>query len=138
MRVTVYDDKGNVVEKGGSELLPAGSDNKSNCHGTTFANGQVWIGNSQVPNLLKGDGYTRTDAPKSGDVGTYSRSGYENEHSVKVDAVNSKGKVTDVTSKGGITPRVSNVLPAPGPNTAWNRQGATLVYYTQKPNEKKR
>jgi RHS repeat-associated protein len=29
----------------------------TNCHGTTFADGQYWLNNDQVPALLKGDGY---------------------------------------------------------------------------------
>lgn len=56
---------------------------ESDCHGTTFAKGQVWINNDQVEAIIKGDNYTKTKEPQPGDVGVY-RTGGSVEHSVIV------------------------------------------------------
>lgn len=40
----------------------------SNCHGTTFAKGKLWINNDQVQTLLDHDGYEKTDSKEKGDV----------------------------------------------------------------------
>ncbi len=139
--VTVTDSKGKVVERGGKEMLAGGSSysNVADCHGVTFASGQVWINNDQVGRLMKGDGYdvnNPTTKPKAGDVGIYSTDGSlgrdKVRHSVLVNTVDPKaGGVTDVTSKGGITPRV-NTRPGPGAGTAWKDPSAKLRYYTKK------
>ncbi len=115
----------------------------TNCHGTTFADGKVWINNGEVEKLMKGDGYNLnpTTAPQTNDVGIYSKEGTKNplqgrnpDHSVKVNAVN-KGNVTSVTSKGGIEPLNPDANPKSGrsvENTAWRRDGYQISYYSKK------
>ncbi len=110
----------------------------ADCHGTTFAKGQVWIDNDQVKKILKGDGYTRTDKPVEGDVGIYATKVNDKgevkdvKHSVGVGKVDSIGRVTGVTSKGGITPSQGNVSPGPGSGSAWPNPKTKLVYFTQR------
>ncbi len=141
--VTVKDSAGTVVATGGKEEVGKlfgqnGStfSNKTDCHGTTFASGQVWINNNQVESLMKGDGYKSTKKPKAGDVGIYSTDGTLKpnsvKHSVLVDTIDpSNGQVAVVTSKGGITQK-TDALPGPGVGTAWNDPNAKLRYYTKK------
>jgi hypothetical protein len=38
------------------------------CHGLTFADGIVWINDSEIETLLSADGYIKTDTSSSGDV----------------------------------------------------------------------
>jgi RHS repeat-associated protein len=131
MSVVVRDANGNVVQQGGSGLLPAGFSNTADCHGTTFADGQVWIGNDQVPAIIRGDNYSRTKTPTTGDVGVYTQNGSLSTtvHSVGVSAVNPRtGAVAQVASKGGITPR-TQTTPAAG----WSDPKAKLTYYHKKP-----
>jgi len=74
----------------------------TDCHGTTFADGQVWVNNDQVNNILKGDGYetvNKTDA-KVGDVVVYKNENGEVVHSVTVVDVKD-GKIT-VEGQGGL------------------------------------
>jgi hypothetical protein len=85
----VTDKKGNALElkaddaKGTADLAKAKSkvadfektfDTSSDCHGTTFASGQVWINNDQVGKIIKGDGYrqvTGDEKAQAGDVLIY-------------------------------------------------------------------
>ena len=131
IQVTVKNDKGKVVSTGGSELLGgSGWNNTADCHGTTFADGKLWINNDQVKKILKGDNYAETSSPKTNSVGIYSDdTGIV--HSVRVDSTNPvSGQVDTVTSKGGITP-LEHVAPGPGPGTGWG-DPATLKYYDKK------
>ena len=144
--VTIKDADGKTVQTGGKELAGQlyGEDgsqysNVADCHGVTFASGQVWINNDQVGRLMKGDGYdikNPTSTPKPGDVGIYSNDGSLGKdsvlHSVSVNSLDPRtGAVTSVTSKGGITPKV-NTTPGPGAGTAWPNPSAKLHYYTKK------
>ncbi len=143
IQVTVKDGSGNVLSDVSTavqdQLKAQGADNSSDCHGTTFAKGQVWINNNQVESIIKGDGYVLTSSPQAGDVGIYSRGGNlrSTVHSVLVNTVDAKGGVIDVTSKGGITPRV-NTVPGPGANTAWKDPTVKLQYFTQRVGGSKR
>jgi RHS repeat-associated protein len=42
------------------ETISANTDCNTNCHGTTFSNGKLWIDNYAVQSLLTHDGYTKT------------------------------------------------------------------------------
>ena len=139
MSVTLRDAKGKVVGQGGSELFGAGYSNAADCHGTTFAEGQVWINNDQVAKLIKGDNYVKTTAPAPGDVGVYTQNGKLSTavHSVAATAIDANGNVTQVTSKGGITPKVQ-VAPGPGPNTGWQDPKAKLDWYRKKQEEERK
>jgi hypothetical protein len=129
MQVTITQADGTKVS-GGSELMPAGFSNKADCHGTTFAGGQVWINNDQVGALLKHSGFTATNSPKLGDVGIYS-SGRDILHSVTVVGMDSNtGQPNLVYSKGGITaPAV--LPPGPGRGAGWSDPNATLTWYSR-------
>jgi len=130
MQVTQYDASGNLVSQGGSELLGAGFSATADCHGTTFADGQLWINNDQVPAILYGDNYSPTSSPGVGDVGIYSTNGspFTAQHSVTVDGTDASGAVTSVTSKGGITPKTEAT-----PATGWPDPNASLDYYHKPP-----
>jgi len=147
---TKTDDKGKTSgtlldakqSKGIIEGAVASSDlplsNVANCHGTTFAKGQVWIDNLEVGKVLTGDGYRTLGAGEKaqvGDAGMYSQDdggGTYYAHSVRVNSVNAQG-VVDVVSKGGIT-RQRIDTPGPGRGTAWelNNQTTKLQYWTQR------
>jgi RHS repeat-associated protein len=125
-----------IIDKAGdSTILPFS--NKTNCHGTTFASGQVTIENDQVSALMKGDKFRplgNSETPQVNDVGIYSDPGYINDHSVRVNSTNEKG-VVDVVSKGGIQ-RQRIDSPGPGSGTAWSNPAAKLQYFTQRPKPK--
>jgi RHS repeat-associated protein len=141
---TIKDDEGNIVAQGGKELVGqiygeegSGYSNVADCHGTTFAKGQVWINDDQAEKIIKGDHYARTSTPQTGDVGMYTTDGrLENtKHSILVNTVNSgTGRVVDVISKGGITAKVITT-PGPGQGTAWHDPNAKLQYFTQRVNQ---
>jgi hypothetical protein len=109
----------------GGGIQPNG--NSADCHGTTFANGQVWINNDQVGKLIKGDGFTVTTNPQVGDVGIYTRNGNlsTTDHSVSVLSLGQNG-VSTVGSKGGITPYTVTT-----PGRGWSDPSDKLTYYTQ-------
>ncbi len=107
-----------------------GWNNTSNCHGTTFANGEVWIQNNQVEKLMKSEGYdvkNSSSTPTDGAVGIFSTDGKLNDprHSVRVLSLNP----TTVESKGGVTPREVT-----SPSKAWTdtHPNQKVLYYTQK------
>jgi hypothetical protein len=122
MEVSITKLDGTVV-KGGSEMLQEGFNNKTDCHGSTFAGGQVWINNDQVGKLLSHSGFKQTDSSAAGNVGVYTVGG-----SV-VHSVTSVGS-GNVYSKGGITPG-GVVSAGPGPGTGWIDPRATLTWYTR-------
>ena len=93
------------------------TDRSYNCHGYTFAKGQFWITNDQVPLILAGDGYKSIDEcdVRAGDIVVYWE-GRVAVHSGIVTAVRNS-KIT-VSSKQGIYP-VMEAPAGPGPGTAW-------------------
>jgi RHS repeat-associated protein len=137
-----------TIDKKQSQTLTAAlskADNSADCHGNTFAGGQVWINNDQVKTIIENDGYRPLadgEKPQQGDVGIYAEGKkfkLENtQHSVLVNTVSSDGQVTDVVSKGGITTRA--ILPTgPGPRTAWDsannqndKKNTQLQYFTKR------
>jgi len=102
----------------------------TNCHGTTFADGQVWINNDQVDKIIKVDNYVREDKKdaKSDDVVTYNSNG-EAQHSVTVTETNSKTGDVTVYGQGGLEVQNSkkNV------NEAWPDSSAKQNYYKKVP-----
>jgi RHS repeat-associated protein len=108
--------------------IESDSGNLANCHGTTFASGQVWINDSQVASLLKGDGYQVTTSPTTQDVGVFSDNGRPESavHSVTVLTVGERG-VQTVGGKDNLQPYQITT-----PQNAWTYSNATLNYY-QKP-----
>ncbi|MFV0388154.1 MAG: RHS repeat-associated core domain-containing protein, partial [Pyrinomonadaceae bacterium] len=149
MEAKAVDNKGNeltaetkAVQADLAKLETAGYNNTTDCHGNTFADGQVWINNDQVEKLLKGDGYdlkNPASPPQRGDVGIYTKDGNLKNtiHSVLVNTVDSKtNAVVDVISKGGITPKVTTA-PGPGKDTGWNDPNVKLQYYTKRTNPSK-
>jgi hypothetical protein len=128
-----FEKDGSVVKTGGAELAPPGYTDSADCHGVTFAKGQVWINNDQVPTILKGDGYVKTATPGVGAVGIYSLDGSPKttQHSVTVTGVDANGVPNEVYGKGGIT-APATTPPGPGPNTGWYDPNAKLNYYEKK------
>lgn len=107
--------------------------NISNCHGTTFANGEVWIQNNQVEKLMKAEGYdvkNPSSTPTEGSVGIFSTDGKLNDplHSVRVLSLNP----TTVESKGGVYPREVTTPAKSWTDTDPFRKNHKLRYYTQK------
>ena len=102
----------------------------ADCHGVTFAKGQVWINNDQVKSLMTGDGYDVNNpsrTPTAGAVGIYSSDGSlaNTVHSVTVQSV-SNGNAS-VISKGGILGQVVTT-----PTGAWRDRSAQVLYYQKK------
>jgi RHS repeat-associated protein len=135
------------VDKAASDAKTAalsGSDNSSDCHGVTFAQGQVWIDNDQVKKIINNDGYrplADNEAPQVGDVGIYAQGRKfdlgNTQHSVTVNSI-LNGQVQNVISKGGINRRRISP-PGPGPGTAWNsadnlsdKRNTQLKYFTKR------
>ena len=80
--------KGYILADDGTQIVAYRNDSNSpmgydtDCHGTTFADGQYWINNDQTCSILTGDGYAiigeSTGANSSGGYssGGYSSGGY--------------------------------------------------------------
>ena len=103
--------------------------NITNCHGTTFASGQVWIENDQVGALMKGDRYrelNKSENPQEGDVGIYGNA----QHSVRVETKWRNSYL--VNTKGGITSQRIDTAAR-----AWTKPSDKLKYFTQRPKPKK-
>jgi len=144
--VEVTKANGFVDQKASAEQTAAlsGSDNSTDCHGTTFAQGEVWIENNQAKKIINNDGYrplADNEAPQVGDVGIYAQGKKfdlgNTQHSVLVNSV-LNGQVQSVISKGGITNR-SILPPGPGAGTAWNsaynlsdKANTQLKYFTKR------
>ncbi len=101
--------RGVVFANDGTEIIAYKnlSDNKgfdTDCHGYTFAKGQVWINNDQADKLIKGDGYKQTDKPTAGGIVVLRGKDGNVVHSVKVTSVkNTKnGDAVTVKGEGGI------------------------------------
>jgi hypothetical protein len=77
----------------------------TNCHGQTFTDGEFWIDNSQVEDLLGGEGYKATKTPEVGDVVVYRKDGNV-VHSMKI--TDTAGGVT-VTGLAGTQIETSTV-----------------------------
>ena len=145
--VEVRDKKGKLLEEKSNEYVEdiksQGGDNKTNCFGTSLAQGEVWIGvndTKEVKKLILNDGYSMTTSPGAGDVGIYTTYTKDdninkildgNRHAVNVNDV-SGGVVTNVASKNGIVQFRPNVAPGPGPNTAWDDKTTRIVYFTKR------
>jgi RHS repeat-associated protein len=145
IEVKLIDEDGKVFQEE-TEAMQASYDsdpdlNKADCHGTTFAKGQVWINNPEVDKLLEGDGYRKLggkEAAEAGDVGIYRRIGGidpngsgrlpdEVVHSVTLDEVNTEGKPSFVSGKAGIDPYQKRIPAGPGAGTAWETAKKEVV-----------
>jgi RHS repeat-associated protein len=112
-----------------------GYSSKSNCHGTTFANGEVTIDNDQVKKLMTAEGYdinNSSNTPQGVDsVGVFTENGKlsTTRHSVKVSSLNP----TQVVSKGGIQPTRITTPADSWTNIRGNgRENHKLNYYQKK------
>jgi hypothetical protein len=56
----------------------------TNCHGWVFAAGRFWIGGTQVPTILKDNGYLEVSEPRPGDLAVYRGSDGTVSHSAVV------------------------------------------------------
>ena len=109
-----------------------------NCHGFTFTDGDFWINNTQIENLLKGDGYTKTATPVIGDVMIQRDNNNEIIHSAIVTDVNlKKGEVRVQEAIGA-----SEFLTADGRLTRINEKNykldgsnGNLEFYKRPPNK---
>ena len=108
LNIEITDGKGNVFQEQTDATQKAydegGYNNTTDCHGNTFASGQVWINDPDVENLMRGDGYRqlgKKETVQAGDVGIYSTDGTLSPTSVRHSVtVNDVGAMS-VTSKGG-------------------------------------
>ncbi|MEW6126587.1 MAG: RHS repeat-associated core domain-containing protein [Acidobacteriota bacterium] len=110
-----------------------GWNNTSNCHGTTFANGEVWIQDNQVKKLMTAEGYdinNPSSIPTKDAVGIFSTDGglADPRHSVKVLDLNP----TMVESKGGVYPKEITTPAKSWTDTDPSRKNHKLLYYTKK------
>jgi hypothetical protein len=98
-----------------------------NCHGYTFTDGDVWINDDQVQNILDDNGYSVTTDPVVGDIVIYTESG----------GITHSGVITEVS--GNVVKKVVSKWGATGlyehaPDDAPNIYGAWEVYHTDRDN----
>ncbi len=77
----------------------------TNCHGTTFTDGEYWLNNDQVPNLLNGDSYKSVNTKsgiKKGDKVVYSDESSQTAHSMTVSDTDGSFEGTKVYGQGGL------------------------------------
>ncbi len=67
--VTAYQSNGLLDDKG--NLVATDGGGHTNCHGQTFAEGEYWINDDQVPKMLTAGGFTSTTSPGPGDIVIY-------------------------------------------------------------------
>lgn len=103
----------------------------ADCHGYTFANGEVWIDNNQVNNLLRGDGYREVanSQVQVGDVVVYRNARRQVQHSGIVTSID--GGQVMVTSKSGSQPATTTQRVQPGPGGAWWNPSHTYTFHRQ-------
>ncbi len=97
-----------------------------NCHGVTFGDGQFWIGNDVMNELLAGDSYVEIEGDVYvGDVVVYYNKEGEIVHSTTVIAVNDETGEVTVTGLGGLEEEetVEDI------EDAWTRPGTTYKIY---------
>jgi hypothetical protein len=99
-KITAFKSKGRIDPATGKIVPDARMD--SDCHGVTFTDGEYWINNDQVDQMLAGGGYMKTTTAKPGDVLVYRDENGEVVHSVTVTEVDKNGKPTKVSGLGGI------------------------------------
>ncbi len=143
LKVTETNEKGEVTFEGTVSEYEAysgdseynGANNVSNCHGTTFANGEVWIVNGDVEKLMRAEGYdvdNSSNTATNGAVGLFSFSEESNltdpRHSVMVIGNNP----TQVRSKSGIFPEQKTTPGDSWTNTSEKRKTDKLLYYSKK------
>ena len=85
----------------------------TNCHGTTFADGEYWLNNEQVPLLLNGDWYTvvKQEEAQSGDAILYlgDDGSTEIEHSMTIVSTDGTLEGTQVAGLGGLETETKTV-----------------------------
>lgn len=104
----------------------------TDCHGVTFAEGQVWINNDQVDKLLIGDNYesiNKSEASKN-DIVVYRNKNNEPEHSVTV--VSSENETIIVNGQGGLEKENHQ----DEVNSAWDKNSTQDFYRKRNRNEK--
>jgi RHS repeat-associated protein len=101
----------------------------TDCHGVTFAKGQVWVNNDQVNKVLKGDGYTIVNDKdiKVGDKVIYTDKQGKVEDSRSIVDKEPNGKVT-VFGQGGLEEKsyTSDM------QTTWQSPGGTNMVFVRK------
>src|SRR5690606_20883312 len=106
----------------------------ANCHGTTFANGEVGVRNEVAKTILEDNNFYEPlkpgEKPQQGDVGAFIDNG-EYVHTVRVNS-NVDGQVM-VRSKSGI----EALNPDINVNNSWNGPG-TVTYYRPVQNAEKK
>jgi hypothetical protein len=95
----------------------------TNCHGTTFTDGQYWLNNAQVPTLLDGYKKIKIEKAKVGDKIVYHGES-NSEHSMTITKTDGTMKGTEVYGQGGL--EVENHIDKT--NEAWSKpQNSTVV-----------
>jgi hypothetical protein len=100
--------------------------NGYDCHGYTFAGGDTWIDDDQVPTILAENRYSVTNTPIVGDILIY-RNGGQIKHSAVITEMQG-GNITKVTSKWGQLGLYSHA-----PNDVPPGYGTWTVYHTSRP-----
>lgn len=121
-----------------SQLDSAGYDAAADCHGVSFAEGQVWINNNQVEKLLKADGYRAvvgSEQVQSDDIVVYSKGVNQKENggvdlSGVAHSARMNSDLTTVTSKSGILPLQRSMPVGPGKGSAWESEKTKITVWT--------
>jgi len=124
----IYTDRGTAIEAIRNEGVARQMD--TDCHGYTFANGEVWINNNMVRRLLAGDNYRNVQSSevRLGDVVVYWR-GRNPQHSGIVTSV--EGGQIMVTSKSGVQAEPQTRPVQPGPGGAWGDPRSRFSFHRQ-------
>ncbi|MCG8462111.1 MAG: hypothetical protein MI919_37990, partial [Holophagales bacterium] len=127
-------DVGDIIVPGKGVTSRPGPDNPlcTNCHGVTFADGEYWIDNDQVDDILAGDNYKPVSgAARRGDIVIYRNQGRV-VHSATVTALDSNGQAQTVSGLGGLAFAPKETPIGPGPGTAWD-DAADVTIHREEP-----
>ena len=105
------------------------------CHGVTFVDGDLWINNDQVDDLLEGDNYTQVTHETEGDAAVYRDQNGNVVHSATVVISSPESGEILVEGLGGLETETSVDYATPGPNGAWPDPKATVEYYRRPESE---
>jgi hypothetical protein len=107
----------------------------TDCHGTTFAFGQLWIDDNEVETILAGDGYSQISKGKLkvGDIVVYRDKDGNVVHSMTVVSIDPNTGEVIVYGQGGLEVLNYNI----DINKAWTAPGTKQTYYTKKTDQKK-
>lgn len=125
----IYTDKKNPVKATSNREINC-PEADTDCHGVTFADGELWINNDQVQTILD-DKYKLVESPQSGDVVIYREpTAGAVVHSMTVVSVDKETGEVIVEGLGGVETQTKQTEVQKG----WVDPKANIEYYRKKTN----